>query len=151
MTNLLTALLLGSALSLSAGGIILYLTNLVPPILLELTAVAVVVILPLSFLVNRTNLVAINVSTVLGIVAPIISLSTTAHVEVLLSFGQNRLLSVLGLLQFLGFYLFPITFVIVRVAYRKKIVHESIAKQKNSRRPNFQEKQFERPDDQIKE
>jgi hypothetical protein len=124
--SVLSLLLLGSALSLSIGSILLLTEKLVPTVLVELTAVAVVVILPLSFLVYRRNILAINISAALGIVAPVVSLSTPAHIAVLLSFGQNLLLSVLGLLQFLGFYLFPVSFVIIRVVYRNEITEESL-------------------------
>jgi hypothetical protein len=129
--NVLSGLLLGSALCLSAGGMLLYSKNLVPPFLLELTAAAVAVIVPLSFFVYKKNLASINLSTLLGVIAPFTSISTPAHIAVLLSFGQNLLLSVLGLLQFLGFYLFPISFVIVRMVYRKKISYEAKAENQN--------------------
>ena len=131
ITNVLSGLLLGSALCLSAGDILLYSKNLVPPFLVELTAAAVAIIIPLSFFVYKKNLVAINLSTALGIIAPFTSLSTPAHIAVLLSFGQNLLLSVLGLLQFLGFYLFPISFVIMRMLYRREISYEAKAKNQN--------------------
>ena len=121
ITNVLAGLLGGSATCLAVGDLFLYGENLVPAILVAITAIAVIVLVPLSVLVYRRNLVAVDVSTILGIVAPLISLSTPSHVAVLLSFGENLLLSVLGALQFFGFYLFPISYVIVRLAYRKRI------------------------------
>jgi hypothetical protein len=133
ISSVLGLLLVGSAITLSAGAIILMLENLVPEILVELTAVAVAVILPLSFLVGRRrNIVAINISTGLGIVAPLVSLATPAHLAVLASFGQNTVLSILGGLQFLGFYLFPLAFVIIRLAFRNKIAAESSSQTQNT-------------------
>ncbi len=124
ITNILSALLLGSAICLSLGGLLLFVNGLVPMDLIELTATAVIIITPLSILVYRRNLTAINISTVLGFVAPTISLSTPAHIAVLLEFGHNFLISVLGLLQFLGFYLLPITFLVIRFAYWKRVAQD---------------------------
>jgi hypothetical protein len=133
----LSGLLLGSALSLSLGGIILFEEKLVAPILIELTAVAVAIILPLSFFVYKRKIVAINVSTALGILAPIISLSTPAHIAVLQSFGNSILFSILGVLQFLGFYLFPLSFVIIRIFKLKKIAEESTHREKGLQDENL--------------
>jgi hypothetical protein len=125
LSNILSALLWSSIISLSVGGFLLYWYNLVPPSLLELTGVAVVILIPLAINVYKKNLLAINISTVLGFVAPTISLSTPAHLAVLKAFGQDPLLSVLGLLQFLGFYIFPIAFIILRFVYWKRISIET--------------------------
>ena len=120
--KVLFALLVGSALALSTGGVMLYWYRLVPSFLIELTAIAVIVLLILSYPVLRQNRIAIEISTALGVLAPLISLSTPAHVAVLLSFGYEPLLTVLASLQFLGFYIFPISFVILRIVERKTIV-----------------------------
>ena len=117
----LTALLLGSVISLSVGGVLLLLYNLVPVYLLDLTTAAIAVPLVLSFFVYKGNILAVNVSTILGVVAPLMSISTPAHVEVLFSLGQNLLLSILGILQFVGFYVFPISFIILRVVNRRQL------------------------------
>jgi hypothetical protein len=132
IANILSALLLASAISLALGGLLLFVNRLVPLILLDLTATAVIVITPLSFFVYRRNLIAINVSTILGFVAPTISLSTPAHIEVLFEFGRNSLLSVLALLQVLGFYAMPIAFLIIRFAYWKRISEEVEAESKGT-------------------
>jgi hypothetical protein len=115
-------LLLASAVSLSIGGALLYAFDLVQVQLIELTAVAVVVLLFLAIYVRRGKLWAINIGTALGIIAPLFSLSTPAHVAVLTSIGQaGALLSLLGILQLLGFFIFPLTYVILRIAYRNGI------------------------------
>jgi hypothetical protein len=126
--NFLSVLLFGSAICLSAGGVLLYRYNLVRLDLLQITAVAVIIIIPLSFLVCQKNLLAINIATILGFIAPTISLTTPAHLQVLLEFGQSWLISILGLLQFLGFYLFPVTYLVLRFAYRRRISAEVDAK-----------------------
>lgn len=130
LLNLLAALLLGSSVTLSIGAVLLYVYNLVPDWLIELTALVVVILVPLSNFVIRGNKLAINISTILGVVAPLSSFLNQAHVAVLLAFGQNLLISILGLLQFLGFYLCPIVFVGLRVAYWKRIsLYSKSAKQ----------------------
>ena len=116
-----SSLLLGSVISLSIGGFLLYAYNLVPVWLLELISIAIVVLLPLAYLVSKRNILALNISTILGVIAPIVSASTPSHLAVLFSFGQDLLLSFLGLLQIFGFYLFPIIFVALRLAFWKKL------------------------------
>lgn len=66
-------------------------------------------------------MMSINISTALGIIAPIISYSTPAHVGVLEQIGKGGLIAFLGVLQLLGFYIFPITFVILRIVYYGKL------------------------------
>lgn len=114
-------LLIASALSLGVGGIFLYVDSLVPIVLVETTAVAVIVLFGLSYFVAKGNMMSINISTALGIIAPIISYSTPAHVGVLEQIGKGGLIAFLGVLQLLGFYIFPITFVILRIVYYGKL------------------------------
>jgi hypothetical protein len=117
LPSVLSVLLIASALALGVGGIFLYVYSLVPMVLVETTVVAVIVLFVLSYPVLRGNLLSINISTVLGVVAPIISISTPAHVGVLEQIGKGGLIGFLGILQLLGFYLFPILFVVLRIAY----------------------------------
>jgi hypothetical protein len=117
----LALLLIASAISLGVGGIFLFAYALVPMILIDTTLIAVVVLLGLSYFVSKGNMLSINISTILGIVAPIISLSTPAHVGVLEQIGAGGLISFLGILQLLGFYVFPISFVFLRVLYRGRL------------------------------
>ncbi|MGA2874110.1 MAG: hypothetical protein ABSE82_01115 [Nitrososphaerales archaeon] len=121
LKSTLSILLLLSAVSLSVGGYLLYLHSLVPLYLVETTLVAVIILYILSYFVAMGNMISINVSTVLGVVAPIMSASTPAHVGVLQQIGTGGLISFLGLLQLLGFYIFPIVFVILRVVFRSKL------------------------------
>ena len=75
----------------------------------------------------RGNTVSINLSTVLGVAAPIISLSTPAHVGVLEQIGTGGLTSFLGILQLLGFYTFPVIFVLLRVIYNGKLKEQIVS------------------------
>jgi len=110
-----------SAVSLAIGGAFLYAYDLVPIVLVETTFVAVVVLIALSYFVARGSMISINISTLLGITAPIISYLTPAHVGVLEQIGGGGLIGFLGVLQLLGFYIFPIVYVIVRLVFRGRI------------------------------
>lgn len=117
----LSALLLLSAVFLSIGGYLLYVNSLVQIFLVEGTLVAVVILYILSYFVAKGNVISINISTILGVVAPIMSASTPAHIGVLEQIGSGGLISFLGLLQLFGFYIFPITFVILRILFRSSL------------------------------
>ena len=123
---LLSTLLIASAVSLSIGGFFLYVKSLVPLYLIETTLVAVVILFILSCFVERKNIISINISTILGLVAPVISYSTPAHVSVLEQIGTGGLISILGVLQLLGFYVFPVAFVILRLAFHKSISQSTV-------------------------
>jgi hypothetical protein len=123
LKSILGILLLLSAISLSVGGYLLYVNSLVPLILVETTFVAVIILYILSYFVAKGNMISINVSTVLGIIAPIMSAATPAHVGVLEEIVTGGLISFLGLLQLLGFYVFPITFVIMRIFFRASLTN----------------------------
>ena len=114
-------MLIASAVSLGLGGIFLYIYALVPDILVETTIIAVIILLGISYPVSKGNMLAINISTVLGVIAPFISLGTPAHVGVLEQIGKGGLIGFLGLLQLLGFYIFPIAFVLLRVVFHQKL------------------------------
>lgn len=121
MKSILSLLLLASAVSLSVGGYLLYINSLVSMVLIGTTFVAVIILYILSYFVAKGNMISINVSTALGVVAPIMSASTPAHVGVLEQIATGGLISFLGLLQLLGFYIFPIAFVILRILFRSKV------------------------------
>lgn len=124
LIKFLSALLIASALSLGVGGIFLNAYSLVPDVLVETTAVAVIILFILSYFVSKGKMLAINISTVLGIAAPIMSYAIPAHVGVLEQIATGGLISFLGLLQLLGFYIFPILFVILRVAFNSRLRKE---------------------------
>lgn len=122
IVKLLSTLLIGSALSLSVGGFLLYAYNQVPIFLIDLTLGAVIALYILAYFVSKGKMLAINISTILGVIAPILSASTPAHIGVLGDFGRSLLITADGLLQFLGFYAFPISFVVFRIAYHKRLI-----------------------------
>lgn len=117
----LSLLLILSASSLSVGSFFLYVNSLVPMVLIYTTVVAVTVLFILSYFVARRILVAINIATILGVIAPIMSALTPQHVSVLSQLFAGGILALLGLLQILGFYLFPIIFVVMRIVFRASI------------------------------
>lgn len=121
LKSILSLLLLFSAVLLSVGGYLLYVNSLVPLFLVETTLVAVVILYILSYFVAKGNIISINVSTALGVIAPIMSATTPAHVGVLEQIGTGGLISYLGILQLFGFYVFPITFVILRILFRSRL------------------------------
>ena len=118
---MLSLLLVASAVSLSVGGYLLYVYSLVPPVLVETTLVAIIVLFILAHFVYRGRMLAINLSTILGIVALFIPFSTPAHIGVIEEIGSGGLISLLGVLQILGFVVFPLIYIIVRVVYRERI------------------------------
>ncbi|MDG6996093.1 MAG: hypothetical protein JRN52_09220 [Nitrososphaerota archaeon] len=118
---ILSLLLVASAVSLSVGGYLLYVYSLVPPVLVETTLVAIIVLFILAHFVYRGRMLAINLSTILGIVALFIPFSTPAHIGVIEEIGSGGLIGLLGVLQILGFVVFPLIYIIIRVAYRGRI------------------------------
>jgi hypothetical protein len=117
----LALLLIGSAFSLLIGAFFLAIYSLVPDYLVETTLVAVIALYILAYYVSRGKIVAINVSTILGIAAPIISAVIPTHLGVLENIGSGGLIGFLGVLQLLGFFAFPIVFVILRIVYRSRL------------------------------
>ncbi len=130
LAPLLAFLLIASAVCLTLGGILLYYYQLVPDVLVVTTLVAVVILLTLSRFVARGNANAINISTILGIIAPIMSYFTPSHVGVLEQIGTGGIISLLGILQLLGFYAFPIIYVILRIAFYQQISRPKLANPK---------------------
>jgi hypothetical protein len=126
LSGLLAFLLIASSVSLTLGGTLLYYYQLVPNVLVATTLVAVIILLILSKFVAKGNVNAINIATILGVAAPIMSYFTPAHVGVLEQIGTGGIISLLGILQLLGFYLFPIVYVILRVVFYQRIGHRLV-------------------------
>ena len=126
LPKLLAFLLVASAVSLTLGGILLYYYALVPTVLVATTFIAVLILLLLSSFVAKGNRNAINVATILGVAAPIMSYFTPSHVGVLVQIGTGGIISLLGVLQLLGFYVFPILYVVLRMVLYQKIVHRPV-------------------------
>jgi hypothetical protein len=126
LSGLLAFLLIASAASLTLGGILLYYYQLVSTVLVATTLVAVIILLILSRFVAKGNVNAINIATILGVAAPIMSYFTPSHVSVLEQIGTGGIISLLGILQLLGFYLIPIVYVILRVVFYQRIGHQLV-------------------------
>jgi hypothetical protein len=124
--TILTSLLLASVVSLSFGGYLLYANSLVPVILVETTGVAVVSLIIVSYFVWKGSMIAVNVATILGLIAPFITFSSSAHLGAISQIGSGGLVGLLGLLQILGFDVFPITYVIIRVVFHRRIKLENV-------------------------
>ena len=135
LPKLLASLLIGSVISLTLGGFLLYYYALVPIVLILTTFIAVLVLLLLSTYVVRGNVIAINIATILGVLAPIMSYFTPSHVGVLEQIGTGGLIRLLGVLQFLGFYAFPIIYVVLRLVFYQKIGHKPIPVDSKVRSP----------------
>jgi hypothetical protein len=123
--SILTALLLASVISLSVGGYLLYINSLVPLLLVKTTAIAVAALIVVSYFVWKGKMAAINIATILGVIAPFITFSSPAHVSAVLQIGSGGLISLLGLLQIFGFDVFPMSFIVVRVVLWKRIKLEN--------------------------
>ncbi|MDG6904796.1 MAG: hypothetical protein JRN20_03305 [Nitrososphaerota archaeon] len=121
IAHILSLLLVASALSLSIGGYLLYAHSLVPPVLVETTMVAVIVLFILAYFVFNGNTIAINIATILGIVSLFIPFSTPAHIGVIEEIGTGGLIALLGALQILGFIVFPVIYILVRIGFRARI------------------------------
>jgi hypothetical protein len=123
--TILTVLLLASVASLSVGGYFLDVYGLVPLILIETTAVAAIALIVVSYFVWKGKIIAMNIATILGAIAPFITFSSPAHVSAVLQIGSGGLIALLGLLQILGFDVFPISFVLIRLALWNRIKLEN--------------------------
>ncbi|AHC51536.1 hypothetical protein SUSAZ_05970 [Sulfolobus acidocaldarius SUSAZ] len=110
MRQFYTYYLIGSGLSLLIGGYLLY--KIVPVFLSIATFTLVVVLFIMSYLV-RVSRFAINVGFVIAILGILVSSFSPAHDRALIQLfdGSMYLVSV-DILMILGFYLFPILYII---------------------------------------
>ncbi len=112
--SILAGLLLGSAISLLAGGLLLYIFSLAPLVTVSGGWVIAAILVALSVYVHRYNMWAINISTLLGVISIVISPLIPAHAGALLGFGSTPRITLLDTLQILGFYVFPAIFIVLR-------------------------------------
>lgn len=94
---------------------------MVPVSLNLLTLLAVVVACTISYYVFQANRVAIDVSTILGLAVIAFSASSRAHDSAIARFGSGTIIDLLDVLQVIGFYICPGSFIILRVIYRNRI------------------------------
>jgi hypothetical protein len=128
LQSILAALLVGSGISLSAGGYLLFEYSLVPATLLYSTIVVVAVLFILAAYVSQGVTKAIDLATALGVASIIFSLTSQAHRAALTQIGDGYLITSLDLLQLVGFYFFPTVFILLRVVFRHRLKQERIQK-----------------------
>ncbi len=122
--NLLKIGLLGSAVVLGIGGILLL--RVVPPLISAGTGIAIAVLISLFLLAQRRYVPLISV--LIGGLEIATSALSGAHEEALAEFGSSYFISALDVLMILGFYIFPSLTVIGGVMTernRKSKVHKS--------------------------
>ncbi len=95
--------LVGSALSLGLGGLILL--GKVPVIISIGTLIAVLVLLTLTVLSTRKAFILVSI--IIGVVEILTSVTSGAHAMALSKFGSSLFFSIVDILMILGFYLFP--------------------------------------------
>ncbi|WP_246252961.1 hypothetical protein [Acidianus brierleyi] len=111
--------LLGSSISLFIGGIMLI--GKVPLILTISTLIIVIFLIYLAYSINSKKKKAlINLGLVLGILSIIISATSPAHFNALKQFGNGYYITILDILMILGFYGFPLAYIIEWLTQMKK-------------------------------
>ncbi|BBG24719.1 hypothetical protein [Sulfuracidifex tepidarius] len=106
--NLLKVGLLGSAVALAMGGLLLF--RVVPPLVTGGTVVALAVLISLFMLASRKHIPLI--STLIGGLEIVTSAISGAHDRALAEFGSSSFISAVDILMVLGFYIFPLLTVI---------------------------------------
>jgi hypothetical protein len=77
------------------------------------TYVVILVLLVLTYLVERGNRIAEGIGALMGVLAIVSSSLSQAHLSALLQFGSDLHLSLLDVLMVLGFYVFPATYLVL--------------------------------------
>ncbi|MBB5253883.1 hypothetical protein [Sulfurisphaera ohwakuensis] len=103
--------MIGSAIALSLGGILLI--NKVPFIISLGTLIAVLLFLTSSLLIYKEHKSGYYLGLVLSILSILASATSTTHDRALLAFGSSLYISILDILMLLGFYFFPVLYIIL--------------------------------------
>ena len=101
--------LIGSAISLGIGGILLL--HVVPFLISLGTLVAILLLLLSALLIAKNYKVGEYLGLILSILAILASATSSVHDEALLKFGTSLYISILDILMVLGFYLFPVLYI----------------------------------------
>ncbi len=111
--------LIGSSISLLIGSILLI--GKIPLILTLSTIVVVIFLIYLAYLINnKKKKVLINLGLILGILSIIVSATSPAHDTALREFGNGYYITTLDILMVLGFYGFPLAYIIEWLTQMKK-------------------------------
>ncbi|BBD72079.1 hypothetical protein HS1genome_0468 [Sulfodiicoccus acidiphilus] len=133
--KVLAALSLASAVSVGAGGGLLWFYKLVPEILTIFTALAVLLVLFAALEIRAGKEWAIHLGASLATVAMITSSLSRAHFRALLQFGRAPVITVLDVLMVAGFYVFPAAYLIMWGYLTAKIMKEMKNERTNSHHP----------------
>lgn len=120
LKNQLTAYMLLSSFFVAIGSYLLRVYSLVPVTLTYATIGSVILVLITSIFVHKGSRMAMNFGVILSVAAIISSLSSPAHLRAMTEILNGTIISVLDVLEILGFYLFPILYIFER--FRRKIV-----------------------------
>lgn len=105
-----------SAICLVIGAVLLRFFSLVPLYLTETTIIAVFAILIVAHFVRKGYTLAANVGLVLALLSIIVSAVSPGHDAAILKIFTDPVLTVLDVLEIMGFYLFPLAFIVLRLA-----------------------------------
>nr|MCL7343648.1 hypothetical protein [Candidatus Aramenus sulfurataquae] len=106
-----TIYLLGSSIALALGGVLLF--GKVPLLLTAGTLVVVVVLFLLAIAIEKSkDKRLIKAGVILALLSIITSSISSAHQEALAQFGKNAYLTELDVLMILGFYVFPLAYIV---------------------------------------
>lgn len=83
-----------------------------------MTYVVVIVLLALSYLVEKGIAWALNLGFILGILAILSSSLSQAHMQALSQFGSSPRITILDALMVMGFYVFPVVYIVFWVRGR---------------------------------
>lgn len=117
--NLLFSYMAGSVLFVSVGALLLHVNSLVPVTLTYATTGAVIILAVDAAFVYRDSRLAINLGVVLSIAAILSSLASPAHLHAMTEIMGGGLISLLDILEILGFYLFPVLYIVTRFTLGK--------------------------------
>ncbi len=114
-----------SIVFVSSGGFLLWYYGLVPVALTYATFAAVLAVAIDAIFVLRGSRLALNFGLILSLAAIISSAASPAHLSAMLRILDGGIITVLDVLEILGFYLFPLLYLGTRFAISRKRIDES--------------------------
>jgi hypothetical protein len=117
VNKILSYLLYASGVVILIGSAVLRYANLVPAFLTYSTIAAAIVVFATAFFVHRGNNYAEFLGVVLGIVSFIVT-SNPEHFAALLQFGNSAIISEADVTMVVGFYLIPLTYIVLYLRER---------------------------------
>lgn len=126
LRNRMASYMVASAVTVSVGGFLLWYYSLVPVILTYLTGTAVLIVMVTANSVRRGSVFAMNFGVILSIAAVVSSASSYAHLQAMSEIFHGGIISLLDVLEILGFYVFPLLYI------SEKLLHSMRNRNKNS-------------------